>query len=1631
MGSVIEMDVTKGVYQKLKNPSISQDEKISLVSSAWQSDKCFIPNKHQVLLDWVCQEIINSYKKDFRATEKSSSSLKGLWIFTVSLLENLAHQISTVSVVIKPHLLQVFTDLFTQQASNKLPEFQPVVQCCILILTSDKLATSWLTKFESFVHFVSSVLLASASSVHLQDDILSLLQVSLQKYIPLQRKQSNHKKLFERFCEHLLNPMMQVHYKIVSEKATSSNIQTKICECVGDALFRRDPLLEFPSALRALSANQEGSVKNANTSPSKRSHHGSYPIQLFKTLRLLLTDDPWSKESSSRSTPLANFFPQLLREFLKARRSIENTAAAFEFHFFIELCALLGVSPSDPGAIANTRVLHLVHDMLSTLHAYDVYQVAEDNTSGAAQLKWFSEFTKQLTEYQPSVEVFDCHTMLLKMNHRILEPHLQDILKQFWMNCNFDERLEESQDIFLTSLVQVYSKLRQFDRFVHHLLGSLKVCSVSTPWKGFLSRFTLELVTHCETLPIGSVVGVWTVLCDEIENECVPAVSASSKMEAFYHLERVVSLLQVFLLNTSFGDVTEHKQSKEATATLAKLFQRSVEKVLIPLIKAQTEVANKKCRVSLQVFSLVVLQILRELEAFLSRFSVLNNAEESSLLLDDHWRVMLSQYRGKKEDPRVRYLMARLCMHEIRMALMNDTRDSQMEVLVGMVCDWTIGATPTPVSWTGQVWTINQSNLPVTLWHVISTCAVVLLPQCSQDQRLSITRYLMLSLTTAECSKYTEGQGLYTANSISRELVHSSVFHEIPSIQTALLISLWQRVGHSLSNLPSAITLVKLLQGFSSAGIEETSMRCVSTVQAEVPDVDMDKSESALNHWKSQIHGTVSTFSRSDSSDDESSESITDDEVATRDDVTENDAMENDVTKTPPITPPLPSLISSLVANARKVIADLLQKTDNQPSLSPEGLNQLEKELEFLSVLPLDWLTDLNHVTCVLALLACDVFAFRDCSQGFHEASLKVSFLCRRLLTVVVRGCLSRKRYLICHAIDTDQLLLRLVESMLCVTTEELTSLDLLCSVLRLALKNASQETSTSTFTSQMCSKLSQCCEAVESSKKVTRKVISRHEPVIKIASAILQVLREVLALKTSRLKEIKMAAIMATTLAPSVIAFLELVARPRRRKRKHSEPGDVSLASDNCASILEGNPVLVDCYASVLHMFVVSQNSRKLAKSEETFAEWRWKKIFPAFLKFATDFLNTRNKDFTEAESRHCITSCLRLLTVISSSVSMWQDLFPEQLYSRMLTSILHLLTSIAHVYNDVIDQNDEKHSTGVGITRHDDVINDVINPGDVTTAGDVTCIPRVSYESGRATDMLREEGMGVVVALLRGAEAEKKTMLLKALVKELRTSSAQSTKRLTALLQLWSYLLKRKITKENKKDFRPVLPEVLMALQFVVQQQAKTPQGTRHRLIALDIMTSIVTLGTTMVAPHHARLVLHSSLLVASESYSTHAFPAIFQSLFALLSPALYYQSEAMYGCVHVFVTCVNNMLRMLANYCCSFATKPQGDHSPGHDMTCAQKIARLYQEIATHKTAFSKYSPYLIAEYIHVAQGVHLPSHVKEVLTDGVFCLLDLCGDHETALLHATLSKGSRELFKTLNEEYNKYHKFTGKV
>ena len=55
--------IDSGIYSKLKDSAVAWDERLSLARHAWDSNDCVIPNKQQVLFDWIIQEITLGYKK--------------------------------------------------------------------------------------------------------------------------------------------------------------------------------------------------------------------------------------------------------------------------------------------------------------------------------------------------------------------------------------------------------------------------------------------------------------------------------------------------------------------------------------------------------------------------------------------------------------------------------------------------------------------------------------------------------------------------------------------------------------------------------------------------------------------------------------------------------------------------------------------------------------------------------------------------------------------------------------------------------------------------------------------------------------------------------------------------------------------------------------------------------------------------------------------------------------------------------------------------------------------------------------------------------------------------------------------------------------------------------------------------------------------------------------------------------------------------------------------------------------------------------------------------------------------------------------------------------------------------------
>jgi hypothetical protein len=94
------------------------------------------------------------------------------------------------------------------------------------------------------------------------------------------------------------------------------------------------------------------------------------------------------------------------------------------------------------------------------------------------------------------------------------------------------------------------------------------------------------------------------------------------------------------------------------------------------------------------------------------------------------------------------------------------------------------------------------------------------------------------------------------------------------------------------------------------------------------------------------------------------------------------------------------------------------------------------------------------------------------------------------------------------------------------------------------------------------------------------------------------------------------------------------------------------------------------------------------------------------------------------------------------------------------------------------------------------------------------------------------------------------------------------------------------------------------------------------------------------------------------------------------------------------------------------------------------CSQNLARLYEEISQHPP-FKKYSIYLISDFIELLVNSALSQETRKVLIPGIFSLMDISTDFEYQQLHTLLNTTSKAIFKGLYAQYQKDHKFKGKI
>jgi len=947
--------------------------------------------------------------------------------------------------------------------------------------------------------------------------------------------------------------------------------------------------------------------------------------------------------------------------------------------------------------------------------------------------------------------------------------------------------------------------------------------------------------------------------------------------------------------------------------------------------------------------------------------------------------------------------------------------------LVSSVCRSANHVPISSASWDRQEWSISPGNAPVALWDLISKHTVVLLPLCSADQLLQVARLLIKTVTQETQMNGNAQPGCITMIDISMVMIQSTGFHEVLAMQSSTVCALWGHLQRAIESkcvdglggrLMKALTDIST-PDFSSTGSLEETPDYGSTMDDDTDDDDDDDEDIDDKH------------DALESSDDDN-----DDENGDKEEVQEGTRTSGEqcfgVQKFRMLGCELADISKSLLF-ADAPVMNLIASTA-----------ECHRLLKVLRHLPLDWLSDDNHIRCLMGLFSCDVLLnsniFQDCSADL----LKPLALSRHLLAVMFDGCVTRRRFIAHHVFDFEALHAWLIGSATKLWRQHhmqdqasVNEIDvmlketrgLLFSTFKYLLKAPPSLTAyagQSTIQKLKDDLQTFSLEVQQCSNNSLKKIMSSHHVVSGVTAGILALCEEVVSNKTSSSKMIRMSCDFAIKLGPALLELVRAIIRASQRKQKGKKDQDVD--KNTLHEVLCQSPVLIDCFTSVLHIYAISEQSRKLKRVKEVYKECKLQDVFDVILTAAIHHVFKQDLprleivfNDSEVASLH---SSLRFLKVVCLSRSNLELHLPDDFHIRLLASTLHFLRLLELNHNSFTD-----------ITKNTESYVEKENDDYQSRMTEVLLV-----EQGKASwsDDAVEQGYCLVVSLLEGCEPALLPELLDGLGDEITTKhiSETSLERLRVALHIWHRLLSGRFTKDRKKELRPKLPKILFALQSVLQQ-LKHNEAEIAKL-AIDVMVKILSLGKGMVLPHNALLVLHSSLIKLQAH--DKSFPQLFQSQYTLLSTLLFQHSEAVYGAVHVFITCVRNLLFSLIQSCSEQSeaviqhdiTQPTGKLFKASEVVqSAQKMARLYQEISSHKNTFSKYCPYIIADYIESVQSVVTPSLIRDALVPGIYCLLDLCGEHELSLLHAVLQKGSRELFHSLHADYSKYHKFKGKV
>ncbi|XP_026525249.1 unhealthy ribosome biogenesis protein 2 homolog [Notechis scutatus] len=829
--------IYSGIHLKLKSSKTSWEDKLKLARFAWISHQCFLPNKEQVLLDWVSHSLISCYNKKL---ELPDEIIEKLWIYLDSIihskkLQNLFRDGKTVTL--RFTIAQVINENLSLAYNQKtLKNVKAVLSCCSGILSKPPLSIVYTAKFELLVHLLSKLCwltcwqLSSEDAVSLQ--LFEVLQLSLRQYLLLQRQQTNANRVFGQVIQQLLQPCLLLRFLLTTKVWTDADDDRIRPHLIKEARNHVETLLKAGIFQQELlpSYREELLPEKESVGTKKGLKNLLLPAN---TIQATLRDAAFG-EQALHGKVVAHSVPLLFKLFLETYNKPEDHLVCF--HMLTKLCDCLQISclrgnlwDNQLPASEWSSELLAVEQLLNLVLSNNIYNVAADRIRHkAVQFNFYRQLAQSLMNHsQATIPAwFRCLKALISLNHLIVDPDLDDLVALAWIDVEVSEpRTKKAQAALVSTVFSTYAKLRQFPNLFQEVLSVILRPAAEESRLPLLPAGIRAKLSECLLdLPSNQVLDIIGLTVEQCQTFVIPHVKGDADMAS--KLQSISTLLYSVLFHMKSLDDSTPLSVVHRAQNLLERVQKNVTQVLFDLLKGSEAEATELELWTEKVSNSALLLACVCVES--DTLFALNCKQYNSPLaplLDDssegNWNFStifpgLDAECWQKIDklvkcssPMSRYCTEWLVLQKMKKMLMRNTCWTEASHLALQSAGAFILQSgrasmnkEESQPWDGSASSVTALTYPVAHWHLIVSNLPVLFPYLSENDTEYIAQVLLKTLLVKQPQSTfaEEDDVLFTMEKLSKDLLHSSLLPELQMLHCFFLSQIIQHCASVLSS---------------------------------------------------------------------------------------------------------------------------------------------------------------------------------------------------------------------------------------------------------------------------------------------------------------------------------------------------------------------------------------------------------------------------------------------------------------------------------------------------------------------------------------------------------------------------------------------------------------------------------------------------------------------------------------------------------------------------------------------------------------------------------------------------------------------------------------------------------------